>query len=696
VTNQEYAELDIRLRRNGSQDYEVELRFNDPQSASELAPVSGRCEFDCGALNSHDPECGRALAQQLFRDPPVARFFEEARSIAEAGGNPLRLRLTIDNEAAELHGIPWELMQDPSRDGLLSQSERFIFSRFMWSADWRRVELRPKRAMRALIVVASPGNVTDYRLSPIDVEGEIARATKALDGIGTDVLGRQKAASLDNIVDALREDIDILYLVCHGALVSPGRTGADEEAEPVPWLFLEKEGEAGRVVDRVSGATFARRLADIQHLPRLAVLVSCESAGREQSAAAYQSSLAPRLARAGVPAVIAMQDRISVETANRLMPKFFQEVLADGRIDRAMAAARAVVRDRPDFWIPATFLRLRGGRIWYDSGFGDRKDAETRWNGLATAVQKCNFTPIVGWGLAETIYGSKSDLASRIAAAKSVPLSAHMAADLQLVSQYLLVSQCSTDYAVDSIKEQMRTEVYARHRDSLGADFQDAPLSALLREVGRIHRERENDPIRMLAELPAPVIINASPDNILVEALKAAGKTPKVQYALWRKDAVGELEDVRPTVESPLVFHVFGYFGNPESLVVTEDDHFEHLMGLGMNTQLIPRVVKNALVDNSMFFVGFRLTDWTFRVLFRIVRSLLGGSSRQKMRPHVGVQIEPDGSLFTEAEDARKYLKLYCEEAQVPMFWGNCEEFLTELKQHLGPPKVKVQASDDF
>ena len=74
------------------------------------------------------------------------------------------------------------------------------------------------------------------------------------------------------------------------------------------------------------------------------------------------AALGPRLAEAGVPAVLAMQGNISVATISRFMPVFFRELQRDGQIDRAMAAARAAVRDRHDWWAPALFMRLRSGR----------------------------------------------------------------------------------------------------------------------------------------------------------------------------------------------------------------------------------------------------------------------------------------------------------------------------------------------
>ena len=85
----------------------------------------------------------------------------------------------------------------------------------------------------------------------------------------------------------------------------------------------------------------------MQTKPRLIVLASCESAGKGTGEALQ--ALGPRLAEAGVPAVIAMQGSISMGTAARFMPVFFRELRRDGHIDRAMSVAREAVKDESDF-----------------------------------------------------------------------------------------------------------------------------------------------------------------------------------------------------------------------------------------------------------------------------------------------------------------------------------------------------------
>ena len=70
------------------------------------------------------------------------------------------------------------------------------------------------------------------------------------------------------------------------------------------------------------------------------------------------------LAAAGVPAIVAMKGKITMETVEQAMPVFFRERARTGWIDQAMTTARGEVRDRSNAWMLALFSRLTPGRIW--------------------------------------------------------------------------------------------------------------------------------------------------------------------------------------------------------------------------------------------------------------------------------------------------------------------------------------------
>jgi hypothetical protein len=165
-------------------------------------------------------------------------------------------------------------------------------------------------------------------------------------------LGR---ATLGNIEAALRDGCDVLYLVCHGA-VTVG-----------PQLWLETDTGAEHCV---AGSEFLGKLNELETLPRLIVLASCASAGAGRDArttdAGALAVLGPGLVEVGVPAVLAMQGDVYMDTVAALIPPFFTELLRTGVIDQAAAVARSAARSskRPDWWAPALFHRLRDGRLW--------------------------------------------------------------------------------------------------------------------------------------------------------------------------------------------------------------------------------------------------------------------------------------------------------------------------------------------
>ena len=111
-----------------------------------------------------------------------------------------------------------------------------------------------------------------------------------------------------------------------------------------------------------------------------------------------------------------------------------------------------------------------------------------------------------------------------------------------------------------------------------------------------------------------------------------------------------------------------------------EDDYFDYLMQRDLVT---PQVVESAMVNNSLLFLGFRLTDWAFRAMFRMILKL-EGKKRLMQHAHVAVQVDPDLHSMADVEGARKYLADYFKfEAKVDIFWGTPREFLRQWKEEV-------------
>jgi formylglycine-generating enzyme required for sulfatase activity len=353
------ADLEIFLFQRSPASYGLTLRFRHAAAGQDKS-LSGSWTLDDVALRQRELDAaayGECLAQQVLAEPRVRGFFDEALAVAGSQEMPLHLRLFISGEAEGLHAVRWETLRLPGSPAPLALDEWVPFSRYLDGDDWRPVRVPPQGSLRALIAIASP-DVAGSTLAEVRTPDELAAAQAGLAGIPAAQLATRGQVTLPNLLAHLRNGCDLLYLVAHGMLVG------DE-----PQILLERE-DGGRAW--IGGRELAARVGELARQPSLAVLVSCQSAGPgDAEPTAHDegalAGLGPRLAAAGVPAVVAMQGNFSMSTAAAFMPRFLRELRRDGQVDRAMAVARGAVRERPDWWMPVLFTRLADGRIWTPS-----------------------------------------------------------------------------------------------------------------------------------------------------------------------------------------------------------------------------------------------------------------------------------------------------------------------------------------
>ena len=144
----------------------------------------------------------------------------------------------------------------------------------------------------------------------------------------------------------------LLHVVCHGTY-APG-TGET-------LLFL---AGSNNQVEVVTASRLIERLRTIQGargLPHLAFLATCDSAAPEAEAAL--GGLGQRLVRElGMPAVVAMTERVSVDTADALAGGFYSRLREHGEVDRALAEATAGLAGRFDVTVPGFSAGWPAGR----------------------------------------------------------------------------------------------------------------------------------------------------------------------------------------------------------------------------------------------------------------------------------------------------------------------------------------------
>ncbi len=331
-------------------------------------------------------------------------------------------------------------------------------------------------------------------------------------------------ATLENLACVAGNGCDVLYLTCHG------RLDRDE-----PLLFLVDEHNRAKVA---WGRDLVKVVECWRIQPYLVILASCQSAGREDEARldpfGALAALGPCLAVAGVPAVLAMQGNVSTETVKELLPEFFEQLLEpanQGSVDLALAIARQrlYLRKRPDYWMPVLFSRMPAGKLWYNPGLNapgelftppSREEAEFRfWDGLMANIARGECTPVLGFGLLESVIGQREDIADQWADRYGYPLGRPDRSDLTRMAQFLAVHQKNQRVPGDQLLRYLRAELLDRLPVGQRATVDARDPHGLLARAA-VQLAGGLDPFALLARFPFRVFLSTTPDRLLETALR--------------------------------------------------------------------------------------------------------------------------------------------------------------------------------
>jgi hypothetical protein len=393
----EYARFEINLHPGKRMNhYSIDCRFHLRGREHFLGPVSkteAEAEFDLEFLRRLElterlDQYGQELTNCLFAPGSAARTaLRTAREVVllEPSRTRLRLQVRIGPSVPELHQLSWETLRDPqNQDAWLALDQNILLSRYRMGRPSAPSPLRSRDVIRALLVIANPDDGADWGLFPVDVYRWLELCATGTKGFQVDALCRCENSCCEElnvskigsptwgqVLKSLNDGYDILYLVAHGTL---------KDEEPLLWL----EGVDGEVApigpprDERSG--MVTQLSQLSQLPRLVVLASCESAGQTTFSTVSESdgteshpdkgsamlALGPRLAEAGVPAVVAMRGTVSMKTVESLLSALSEELQFGRPIDRAMSAARRFAQGVGcrDWWAPVLFMSAEDGELF--------------------------------------------------------------------------------------------------------------------------------------------------------------------------------------------------------------------------------------------------------------------------------------------------------------------------------------------
>ncbi|MFQ5612792.1 MAG: CHAT domain-containing protein [Anaerolineae bacterium] len=688
-----YADLEIRILGQEEAGYPVEITVNSEQEYPRGYLSAQGLPWRRGPNPEQD---GRKLFDWLFADDNLKRAWAEVRG----QHSRRRIRLRIDASDPELHAIPWELLREEEAGGVplnLAAAEATPFSRYL-AGKWQPGSPILKRPIKTLVAMANPKGLADYDLAAIDEDREWALLQEATAGLPVELIRLDGPCTLPALEAELKKGYHILHFIGHGQY-DKDRQGA--------YLYLAdpaQEDEIAFVYDQDFAQMLARQLADVgvqrDDKLRLVFLASCQTATR--SLADALRGFAPALIKAGVPAVVGMQDFVSVPTAQKFAATFYRQLLDHGQVDLAGNEARAAVltADLPGASIPVLFMRLRSGALLGQRGRISSDRASTFWPFLLENIDRGQCLPFLGPRVNAGLLPDRETVAATLADKFGYPLPDRH--NLVRVAQYMAINDpglLRDDYLrlmqrslfmhlglkpTEEDKRRFRRMGFSETAEAL--NWAEAVLAV-----------QENEIHHLLADLDFPLYLTTNFDNFMTEALKHKGLTPRREGPRWEQDEAGSPQYVltpRPSREQPVVFHLNGHDGDPEQrqkLVLSEDDYLAHFVRISRDQEtILPMNVLEALSQSSFIFLGYNLGDWEFRVILQGLLASIAQTGPSK-KLHVGVQLEIDQA--PDVDRAMDYLRDYLDEFNIDIYWGTPQQFVTELHARW---QEYLEAGDDW
>ncbi len=605
------------------------MPFSDEELAGFLERVSQPWR-STRAIDSPELQAIKDFGGRLFTavfDKPVYTCF--SNSLATASRLRIRLRL---KDVPELAYLPWEYLYDPLVGSFLSLSSDTPIVRYMEMP--RRIQaLGVKPPLRVLVMISSPADE-----AKLDVEAEWRKLTESVDKLTRKksvVLERLEKATLSALRQRLREqDVHIFHFIGHGKFDEEVRDGI---------LMMEDEDGKGYPV---SGQLLGMHLHEHRPL-RLAVLNACE--GARSSLTDAFGGTAQSLVQQGIPAVLAMQFKITDQAAITFASEFYGSMADYYPVDAALAQARLAIRGEDNHleWAtPALYMRSTDGRI-FDSGESSAPGAasaagatsvsapqpgampdqlEVHYRTVVKEIAEGAVVPFLGTDASQCGRPKGSDWREGEYLPSVEELAAHLAEQFALppgnTYDLLRSSQLATITTNAARLYAVLHEVFETKCPPTSLHKFLATLPALLREKGH--------PLRY------QLIVTTNFDDMLERAFTEAGVPFDVvsyeaegdkrgKFWHWKSDGDVALIELPNQYQAfsleqrAVILKVHGAFvrtdPDRDSYVITEDHFLDYLTRTDISS-LLPVELAKILRKSHFLFLGSRLPEWNLRVIF--------------------------------------------------------------------------------
>jgi TIR domain/SIR2-like domain len=219
---------------------------------------------------------------------------------------------------------------------------------------------------------------------------------------------------------------------------------------------------------------------------------------------------------------------------------------------------------------------------------------ERRFGGLVAKIEEGDCVLVLGPRIA----------APRAVAGGDVPIDEHLAARLR---------EDLGDTGTEPMDLRHAIARYQRERSA-------SACRSLMQELAAEFDGQTTDLHLDLASLPFRLVLSATPDRMMAQALRTKGKTG-VREACYDYCRGADASLRLPTIDEPIVYSLFGRHDRPESMVLDDKNLLDYLVKITRESPALPDEVRATLrAPSTVFlFVGFGFTNWWLRLLLKVL-----------------------------------------------------------------------------
>ena len=340
---------------------ETREAFSAPYLYEEMEEHLIRLERKNNISLSQLVEFGKQITVRLFPSSEIRNFIE--RAIEKAGQDGcIRIRLVIRHP--KLAQIPWEFCYLPqskdedSYDNFLVLNPKYSMVRYEpIDSSPSKITKENQESLRLLAVTADPlGNLN------LEMEQEVIE--KALKGFDVKEINLNwepfiNNPTVDELISKLHKGADLFHFAGHGVFTE----SEIEDSRGIGNLvLLNKKTEGANELFPANELAIHLQQAGV----RVAVLGACET-GRRDGVSPW-TGIAPAVMKQGIPAVLAMQYKVSDNEAIAFSKRFYTALAAGLTLDEAVSLGRREMYNESkqgyEWAVPVLYMRSPDGIVF--------------------------------------------------------------------------------------------------------------------------------------------------------------------------------------------------------------------------------------------------------------------------------------------------------------------------------------------